>query len=412
MDNPASLTRRDLFQTAAVTAFAQDAAPPPLDQPRPLAPTAADSGSLYPLIEQLAGRQGYPLSFLNDRFTSYDAFREQARAAAFEALGSRPAPVQTNPEVVDRRDMGSYVLEKIVFSTAPHFRVPAYVLIPKNLKGPAPAIVDLHSHGGMFIFGKEKVLDLGANHPAMTVYHKDNYEGRPTATALVRRGYVVITIDAFPFGERRIEMDEDLKYGYERSKYSPDDIRHLNGKCRSKEDTVVKSLTYSGLTWPGVVTWDDIRTVDYLASRPEVDAKRIGCAGVSFGGWRSLLLAGLDSRIAAGCVVGFMSTVRSMIRKHVDTHSFVHFVPALHRALDLPDVVALRAPKPLLVLQCSQDGLFPLSGMEESVGKIAAIYKKAGAATQFTSRFYDQPHIFNVQMQDDAFAWLDRILKP
>ena len=60
---------------------------------------------------------------------------------------------------------------------APHvrwtkpLRVPAYVLIPRNLKRPAPAIVDLHSHGGMFLFGKEKVVDLGRNHPAMTPYH-------------------------------------------------------------------------------------------------------------------------------------------------------------------------------------------------------------------------------------------------
>ena len=80
------------------------------------------------------------------------------------------------------------------------------------------------------------------------------------------------------------------------------------------------------------------------------------------GGYRSLPASGLDERIRAGCVVGFMSTVRPMIRRHIDTHSFVHFVPDLHRYLDLPDVVALRAPKPLLVQQCRQDGLFPPAG--------------------------------------------------
>ncbi len=100
-------------------------------------------------------------------------------------------------------DRGDHVREKVLFSTTPHFRVPAYVLIPKRLKKKAPAIVDLHSHGGMFLFGKEKVIDLGDNHPAMTDYHQRNYDGRPTATELVRRGYVVITIDAFMFGERR-----------------------------------------------------------------------------------------------------------------------------------------------------------------------------------------------------------------
>jgi hypothetical protein len=100
-----------------------------------------------------------------------------------------------------------------------------------------------------------------------------------------------------------------------------------------------------------------------------------------------------------------------MMRKHMDTHSFVHFVPTLHRLLDLPDVVSLRCPKPLLVQQCRRDGLFPLQGMEESVEKIAAIYKKAGAQDHFTPRFHDLPHILNVAMQEEAFAWFDHHLK-
>jgi hypothetical protein len=106
-----------------------------------------------------------------------------------------------------------------------------------------------------------------------------------------------------------------------------------------------------------------------------------------------------------------MSTVRPMIRAHMETHSFVHFVGSLHQRMDLPDVVALRAPKPLLVLQCKQDGLFPLEGMEASVRKIAAIYKKAGAAERFTGRFHDAPHRFDLAMQDDAFRWFDVLLK-
>ena len=69
----------------------------------------------------------------------------------------------------------------------------------------------------------------------MTAYHEHNYDGRPTATALVRRGYVVITIDAFMFGERRVLLDADLKSGWDRSRYSLDDVKHLNQQCRAKE---------------------------------------------------------------------------------------------------------------------------------------------------------------------------------
>jgi dienelactone hydrolase len=385
---------------------------PPADLPRSVAPSAADLGSNFEALRGLDAGGGYPGSFLSGRFSSLDAFATQGRAAILDAYGYRPSPVAPAAEVVDRYEGPDFIREKVVFSTTPQFRVPAYVHIPKNLTGRAPAIVDLHSHGGMFIFGKEKVIDLGRNHPAMTTYHAGNYEGRPTATALVRRGYVVITIDAFMFGERRVVMDGDLAAGWDRSAYSVEDVQRLNRVCQSKESTLAKSLTVLGISWPGIVAWDDMRTVDYLISRPEVDPARVGCVGVSFGGWRSLFLSALDPRIKAGCVVGFMSTIRSMLRAHVDTHSWVHFVPGLHRHLDLPDVVSLNAPRPLLVQQCRRDALFPLEGMEAAVKVVGDVYARAAIADRFTSRFYDVPHQFNVQMQEDAFAWFDAHLRP
>jgi hypothetical protein len=100
-----------------------------------------------------------------------------------------------------------------------------------------------------------------------------------------------------------------------------------------------------------------------------------------------------------------------MMRAHVDTHSFIHFLPGLHRDLDLPDVASLTAPRALMVLQCAQDGLFPLDGMRESLSQIAAAYRKAGVADRFLGKFYDHPHIFSLSMQAEAFAWLDQHLK-
>jgi hypothetical protein len=244
----------------------------------------------------------------------------------------------------------------------------------------------------------------------MTAYHERNYDGRPTATELVRRGYVVISIDAFMFGERRTILDADLKHGWDRSRYGEEDVKHLNQQCRSKESTLVKALTFAGLTWPGIVAWDDMRTVDYLVTRPEVDAKRIGCVGISMGGYRAIYLSALDERIAAGCVVGFLSTVRPMIKAHLDTHSWVHFLPGLHRGMDLPDVASLAAPRALLVQQCSQDRLFPPAGMKEAVEKIAAVYEKAGVKGKFRGDFHDVPHRFTRKMQDEAFDWFDRQL--
>jgi len=381
------------------------------DPKRELRPSNANLGSLYADVERLVANRTYEYSYLGNRFRDVEDFKKAGRDKLLELLLYRPEAAPFRAEVVDRVERETHIREKILFSTSPHFRVPAYVLIPRNLKGRAPAIVDLHSHGGMFLFGKEKVIDLGRNHAAMTDYHRRNYDGRPTATEMVRRGYVVISIDAFMFGERRLIMDADLKHGWDRSRYSLDDVRALNLQCRSKETTLVKAITWAGLTWPGIVFWDDIRTVDYLVTRPEVDRDRIGCIGISMGGYRACFLAALDERIQAACVTGFMSTLRPMIQAHVDTHSWVHYVPGLQKYLDLPDVAMLHAPKPLLVQQCQQDRLFPLAGMRSSIERIADGYAKAGAKDRFTGRFYDEPHILTRQMQDHAIDWFDKHLR-
>lgn len=380
------------------------------DVERHLRPSGADLGSNFSAVEQIAAtcrRQLFP----DGKPIQFDAtFRAEARSKVREILSYEPPHVDFEPETIERVDCGDYWREHVMFSTTPWFRIPAYVLIPKELKRPAPAIVDLHSHGGMFLFGKEKVIDFGANHPAMTRYHQQNYDGRPTATALVRRGYVVISIDAFMFGERRVLLDEDLKYGWDRAKYSLEDVQQLNQKCRGKEATIAKSLVLAGATWPGVVNFDDRRVVEYLTTRSDVDSQRIGCVGISMGGYRSAYLAAMDERIKAACVVGFMSSMQPMLKSHVDTHSWIHFLPGLHRLMDLPELVALTAPRALFVQQCLQDRLFPLAGMESSVKRIAELFQAAGCPDQFRSCFYDEPHRWTIAMQDEAFSWLDEKL--
>ncbi|MGM0506514.1 MAG: alpha/beta hydrolase family protein [Bacteroidota bacterium] len=380
-------------------------------QPKPDENREPDMANLWPVVERLADRVHYPLSHRNRPHLPLEEHRREGRARVFDALGVRPTPHPLRVERVEQQEFPEFVREKVLFESAPGFKVPAWIHIPKGLRKPAPGIVDLHSHGGMFLYGKEKVIDFEENDETMQRYHVTNYEGRPTTTELVRRGYVVVTTDAFLFGERRVMLKEDLdRYGWDRSAYSPEVVRELNLRCRAKANTFVKSMNWLGMSWPGIVTRDDMRTVDLISSLPEVDPRRIGCLGVSFGGWRTLLLAGMDDRIRAACVTGFMTRVGPMLRNHVDTHSWVHFIPGVHRDLDLPDIVGLRAPLPLLVQQCRRDGLYPTQGMEEAVEDLERIYRLANADKNFEGRFYDERHIFNRQMQEEAFDWMDRQL--
>src|SRR5213078_1547442 len=83
------------------------------------------------------------------------------------------------------------------------------VLVPKKGKRPLPAVVALHDHGGFYLWGKEKLVETEDEHPVVTDFKKRYYAGSSIATELVRRGYVVIVIDMFYWGERRMLLDGD-----------------------------------------------------------------------------------------------------------------------------------------------------------------------------------------------------------
>src|SRR5262249_36153656 len=158
---------------------------------------------------------------------------------------------------------------------------------------------------------------------------------------------------------------------------------------------------------PGVVFWDDLRTLDYLLSRPEVDPKRVGCVGLSVGGLRAAHLAALDDRVKAAGVVGWMASFPAQLRRRVrHTIGPTKLVPGLYRYLDYPDVASLAMPAALLVINGSKDALFEPGGVWASFEKLAACYKKAGVPGRLRTRLYEAPHEFNARMQAEAWRWL------
>ena len=135
-----------------------------------------------------------------------------------------------------------------------------------------------------------------------------------------------------------------------------------------------------------MILWDDIRALDYLASRPEVDATRLGCVGLSVGGYRSYLLAALDDRIKAAVDVGWMTSFGAQIRQHVtNTIGLSFHINGLYRYLDFPDLAALAAPRALMVINGSRDGLFALDGVKAAFDKIGRLYAKAGAPIAYAA---------------------------
>jgi dienelactone hydrolase len=376
-------------------------------------PTGSDVGSLFPFIRSQSVRGEFPLSFLREEFRDLPAWKARARGKLLELLHYDPPPCDPRPEVVERVDQGDLVRETVRFQTTPDLRVPAYVLVPKGLTKPAPAVVVLHDHGGMYLWGREKVVEAGEEHPVLADFKRRSYAGKSIATELARRGYVVIAIDMFYWGERRMLLDDDPADWRERPlTMAAERVAEFNRRAGQSEPLVGRTIFAAGFTWSGVMFRDDVRTVDYLVTRPEVDPNRIGCVGLSVGGLRSCHLAALDDRIKAAVVVGWMASFPAQLRRHVkNTIGFTKLVPGLNRSLDYPDVAALAAPSALLVINGSRDKLFDLDGVRHCFDKLSACYAKAGVPDRFRGRLYDAPHEFNAEMQEESWRWLETWLK-
>lgn len=406
-----TLTRRRFVRSVGTSALIPPASFALASGGQAQLPAAAQDGphigNLYPFVQQQADRSRLELSFLQTRFRDLAAWQKIARARVFEQLSYAPPAAAPAAELVRRSDRGDYIEEYLTFRTTPDLRVPAYVLVPKNARRPAPGLVVLHCHGGAYVWGKEKVVAVENEHASLSEFKQRLYEGTSIATELVRRGYVVVTVDMFYWGERRMLLDEDPAQYRDPQRMSAEDVAAVNRRASLNEQLVARSLLTAGVTWPGVMLWDDLRTLDYLASRPEVDPQRLGCLGLSVGGYRSFVLAALDPRIKAAVDVGWMTSFASNIRRHVlNTVGLTFHVPGLYRYLDLPDLAALIAPRGILVINGARDALFPLDGVEKAFKKIEACFRKAGVAERQRCRLYDAPHQFNREMQSEAWEWL------
>jgi dienelactone hydrolase len=364
------------------------------------------------VIEQLKPQGERPLSFLHPDHNDSATWKATARGKMLELLHYAPPAVNPQAEVVSRTEHDEYIREEVRFNTTPVFRVPGTVLIPQRLKAPAPAVVLLHSHGGFYLWGREREIAGDGLHPSLLGLRKVGYGGKAVGIELVRRGYVVIAIDMFYWGERRMVLEDDPPEWKERpGTISDASVERFNERSKAGEQLMGRTLLSAGVTWAGIMAWDDIRTVDYLVARPEVDPQRIGFVGHSVGGVRSAYLAALDDRIKAAVICGWMCSFPNQLAKHVrSTIGFTKLIPGIYRLLDHPDVASLAIPKPLLVVSGKQDALFAPVGVAHAHDKLAKCYAKAGVPDHFRSILEDRPHEFNANRQADAWAWFDRWL--
>jgi dienelactone hydrolase len=335
-------------------------------------------GILYPFVKQEQQRSRQRLAYLNRRPKDLEVWKAEARAKVFSTLSYHPESCQPQPAVLDRVDNGDYIREHLTFHTAPEVEVPAYISLPKRAKFPAPAVLALHDHSGLYYWGKEHIVETENEHPMLTEFCNARYDGQSYPATLAQHGYVVLTIDMFYFGDRRLILDEDLERGInDHSKHETEEtIRWINDRNNKAANVIYKNMIDAGFTWAGVLAWDDIRSLDYLETRPEVDPKRIACTGLSVGGFRTAFLAALDPRIKAACVAGWMTSFRSLLPRYESYTVPEGWPPGLLDDLDYPDVISLTMPNPLMVVHGWQDTLFPLDGVRAAFKNLSNATKR------------------------------------
>ena len=368
------------------------------------------------LSNQVLGDHPGRLSLRSGEWNDIDAWRMAARKRTWECIA--PVDHGKTPEVrVDsQHDYDGLHIEHLSWQLPGGPRSEAVLLRPANATGPLPGILGLHDHGGNKYLGWRKIVRTDDSPWEVQRLHQDeSYDGLAWANQIAKRGYAVLVHDTFPFGSRRVHV-ADVPPNIRAGGVDPDPqdlegIAKYNRFAGQHEHIMEKSLLSAGTTWPGVYLVEDQRALDVLCKRPEVDASRVGCAGLSGGGMRTVFLGGLDDRVRCAVAVGFMSTWRDFLLHKCFTHTWMTYVPLLPKDLDFPEILGLRAPAATMVQNCNEDSLYTLSEMQRADSMLKEVFDRAGAKDMYRGMFYPGGHKFDRPMQEDAFAWFDSHLK-
>jgi len=310
--------------------------------------------------------------------------RAKIRAQLWKLLGDLP-PRPKVPEVktLSREDRGDYILEKFEFDNGAGATVPGYLFLPKNVTGKSPAILYEHWHGGTYPVGKEEVF-FKAHTP------------QDPGPAFVKRGYVLLAIDSYCFGERNGKGPSGASYD----------------KAGGEMSAAKFQLWYGRSLW-GMIVRDDQMALDYLLSRPEVDTNNVGVTGMSMGSTRAWWLMALDDRIKTSVNVACFTRYQNLLEQDgLSAHGIYFFVPGMLQHFDVEAVICSLAPRPALFMTGDRDPTSPVDGVRVLETKAKQVYALYGKENNFESIVYPgMPHQYRPDMWEKTLSWMDAHLK-
>ena len=336
-----------------------------MEQVRALRPTGTDSGeAVLDLLEERArstlGSIRHPQS-PQDADRAHTEIRQKLKASL--GLERLPAPTKIAPRQEGTLVRTGYRIEKLTYETLPGVQVPAHLYLPEKLTRPSPAILFYCGHWWEDSKTKPDFQAFCIN--------------------MVRLGAIVMTFDPFGQGERGV----------------------------SNRDHRRTEMLLAGVSQQGIAEHETQYALNYLFSRKEVDTKRVGFTGASGGGYNTWITAALDDRIAvAAPVVGTsdffeqISVCRPLDWYNANEHC--HFVPGLIRYANNHELLAMIAPRPLMIIAASEDQSFPVRGVRQVYEYGRKLFSAHGAADKVAfSEDSTTGHGYQQKKREAAYGW-------
>ncbi len=267
-------------------------------------------------------------------------------------VGPLPTKTPLNAQVTGTVQRPGFTVEKILFESMPGFKVTGCLFLPKNRQDKAPAILYCSGHSSNG-FRYQKYQNVVLN--------------------LVQKGFIVFAFDPIGQGERLQYFDPET--GESRIGISVKEHSYSNNQCFMIGSSVARYFIRDG-----------VRALDYLISRPEVDPARLGCHGNSGGGLQTACISAVDDRIKVAAVSGYITNYKWMLKSLGVQDGEQNLYQSWAHGFDIPDLIQVRAPKPMLVMATTRD-FFPIRGAREAFAESQNIY-----------RLYEQPdHLQKVE---------------
>lgn len=352
-------------------------------------------GAFPVFLDTLQAEMTYPMAWGNSGIKEFGMWRAAARSKLVEEMLTPPEPAKSyDMKVVATEKRKGYVARKLEFNLTKYSRVLAYELVP-NGKGPHPAVLLLHDHGGHFSIGKEKMIrPFGVSDSVMRdadEWSKTCYGGQYVGDYLASKGYVVLCTDAPFWGDRGIK----------------------GGTKGNMYEYVAGNFMLLGRNLSAWMNFEDVYAADFLASLPEVDADRIGCTGHSMGGYRTWMLSALSDKVKCGAAVCWMHTAKYQVnteyglKKHEE---WANIIPGIRRYLDYPHIASIACPKPMMFINGETDHLFPPISVNSAYKTMHDVWDSQGVGDRLSTEIMQMGHWCGPEVQAKVLAFFDKWL--